>query len=110
MRGKASHSARRRRKSTQLLAAAIAAIGGTCFVGLIGVSLSRASLTLDLRVAGINGVPVSGNRKAADLHVGDTLTLNVVGQISGTNSVQLTGNFDLAAPNTDTRNDDSLQS
>jgi hypothetical protein len=93
-------------KRSKLLAAAVASVGLAGF----GVSQADASLLVDVRLAGVNGVSNGANRKSVTVAVGDTVTFNVVVRISGTNATATVGNFDGAAPATDTRNDDTLQS
>jgi autotransporter-associated beta strand protein len=87
------------------LAAAVASVG---LAGWGALPASGAVL-IDLRAVGVNGQPVFGDKNAGFLNIGDTLTLNVVARISGTNAVQTIGNFDGVPPATDTRNDDSFR-
>jgi hypothetical protein len=92
-----------------ILAAAAASVSFLSVPGGI-TQPALAGIMVDLRVTSINGdTGAITNPKFVFMNRGDTVTLNVVVRISGTNAVQLTGNFDNAAPATDTRNDDTFQ-
>ena len=100
-----------RRTSSKLLAAAVASVG----LAGVGVSRSQGGVVVDLRATYIlnspnynAGIPYP-NPKLADPNIGDTLLMNVVVRISGTNGVQTVGDFDGGGVANDTRNDDSLQ-
>jgi hypothetical protein len=70
--GGTSRGSRNRRNK---FPAAIASVGLTHISG----PRAEAGLLLDLRAAGINGVPVVGDRKNINFSLGDTVTLNLVG-------------------------------
>jgi hypothetical protein len=99
---------RNSQRSAKLLAAAVASVGLAGF----GASTAHSSLVVDVRATSVAGQGLTGSNtsKSVLANVGDTIVFNVVVRVSGTNATQLTGNFDNAAPATDTRNDDSLQS
>jgi hypothetical protein len=94
------------RKAGKILAAATAAAG----LAGIGASHADASLIVDVRALNGAGYPVGGNGKTVDTPaVGTTVTLGVFAQVSGSNSSQITGDFDGGGDNNDVRNDDGIQ-
>jgi hypothetical protein len=93
------------RTSGKLMAAAVASVGLAGF----GAATADASLLVDVRAAGVNNVPIVGDRKNVLVNQGDTVTFNVVVRVSGTNATQNTGNFDGQTTAVDTRNDDTIQ-
>jgi len=99
------------RKSSKLIAAAAAAT-----LGLVGMGTQKAdaSLVVNLRATGVfNGSTLTPvvNPQNVTVAVGNTVFVEVVARITGTNGTQPTGNFDgfggLSGIN-DTKNDESL--
>ena len=98
-------------RSSKLLAAAVASVG----LAGIGTSQSHGGVVVDLRATYIlnspaynAGIPFA-DPKSVHANVGDTILMNVVVRISGTNGVQTVGDFDGGGVANDTRNDDTLQ-
>jgi hypothetical protein len=100
----------RRRFHKQSSARILAAVSGAAAAAAagVGVQSAHAGLLIELRAAPGAGYSVSNNGKAVDAPIGTTVTLDVFARLSGTNSVQLSGNFDAQGDAPDTRNDESL--
>jgi len=90
------------RKSGKILAAAVAA------VGLAGVaSTAKASMVVDIRA--LNGTRSNTNHSVVVPSVGFTVTMGIYARITGADSTQLVGDWDVEGDDNDTRNNDSLQ-
>src|SRR5438876_1550102 len=99
------------RTSGKLLAAAAAASAG--LVGWGTAQQADASLIVDLRATGIsvdggNTILPVVDPKNVIAAPGNIIYMTVTARLTGTDSVQLVGNFDNSAPSTDTKNNDSL--
>src|SRR4029079_1028030 len=69
---------------------------------------AHAGLMVDVLAVPGGPYTVSPDRKSVQAPLGTTVTLGVYARVSGTNAVQLTGDFDGEADAPDTRNDDTL--
>jgi hypothetical protein len=92
-------------KKSAIVSAAVASVG---VVGLVGSA--DAGLMIDLRAVSSNLPGDSVAPKVVTAQYGSVITFQVVARLTGTNATQLVGNFDSAAPATDTKNDEALQS
>jgi hypothetical protein len=92
-----------KRRTIQILAAACGGMGG------LALEPARGGLMVDLRALPGPGYVVSGDGKSvAPADYGTTISIAVFAKITGTNNIQLVGNFDGQGNAPDTRNDDSL--
>jgi hypothetical protein len=92
-------------KSARLIAAAVASVA---LAGAAAQS-ANAGLMIDLRAVSSNVPGDTVTPKLVTAHYGSVITFEIVARLTGTNATQLVGNFDNAAPATDTKNDEALQ-